>query len=146
MTNHPNEHAAAIADLLTEFCWRVDNGAGDTVAELFAEDATVDTPHFNLSGKSAVHDWFSARAKAGNRLSRHFWSNMRITSIGADRYRVQCNAMTLVGAPPAPSNGARVAAGSSEDEVLFVDGRALFASRKLDVIFEGAISAQEPAA
>lgn len=139
------EAAHAITALITEFCWRVDNGAGDRVAELFTANATLDAPHFSLAGRDEIHAWFVERATGGKRLSRHFFSNLRVTDEGEGRYKVEANAMTLVGAPPAPSHGARIAAGSSTDRLLHADGKWLFTSRRLDIVFEGSIAAPVPA-
>jgi hypothetical protein len=134
----------AIARLITEFCCRVDSGAGDQVSALFLPDATVVTPHFKLAGREAIHRWFSERATGGKRVSRHFWTNLRVTELVAGRYVAVANSMTLVGGPPAPCAGARIAAGQSTDEILIRDGLALFASRTLDVQFEGAIASPGP--
>jgi len=134
----------SIETLLTEFCWRVDNWEGERIAELFTADATIDTPHFNLAGREQIHDWFAARAnKAGNRLSRHFWTNLRITSEGNNRYLAQANAMTLVGTQPTPCLSTRIAAGMSTDRIVVDDGKVLFASRTLSVAFEGALAVSE---
>lgn len=136
-----SERRNAVADLLTEFCWRVDTARGDTVAELFTEEATVDTPHFNLRGKADIHAWFAGRA--GKRLSRHCWTNLRITPQGADRYRVETNMMTTAGPVPAPASGGMIVIGSGIDEVDFASGTPLFTSRTLEILFEGVIAAPE---
>lgn len=126
-----------VSALITEFCWRVDGGEGDRVAELFTDDAVLSTPHFQLSGRKEIDDWFKVRADPSSRLSRHFWTNLRITSQPDGRYDVQAYAMTVVGSPPAPVAGASVAIGVSHDVVVLVGGRPLFASRRLDVTFQG---------
>lgn len=129
--------ATSIANLITEFCWRVDGGEGHRVAELFTDDATLATPAFTLSGRQEIHDWFSVRADPTKRLSRHFWTNLRIVATGDDRYTVQAYAMTVVGVPPAPAAGADVVLGVSTDIVLVRDGQPLFVSRALDISFQG---------
>ncbi len=134
-----SDRAIAIAALLTEFCWCVDNGQGELVANLFVEEATVDAPHFNLAGRPEIHAWFAGRS--GTKLSRHCWSNLRITPAETDRYRVESNLMTSSGVLPAPQHQGRMAVCSSIDEVVFENGAALFASRTLAIIFEGAIIA-----
>lgn len=133
---------AGIGTLITEFCSRVDGGSGDRVAELFTDDATLSTPHFTLTGRQQIHDWFSVRADPTKRLSRHFWTNLRVTAQGGDRYVAEAYAMTVVGVPPAPAAGADVAIGVSSDVVTFADGRALFVSRTLDLTFQGRLEAK----
>ena len=136
---------ATIAALITEFCWRVDSGDGGRVAELFTDDAVVVAPHFTLEGRQAIDDWFKVRADPSKRLSRHFWTNLRI-SLGDDgRYTAQAYAMTVVGTPPAPAAGADVAMGISTDMVVIENGRALFASRRLDLTYEGRLAERDAA-
>jgi ketosteroid isomerase-like protein len=132
---------ADIGALITEFCWRVDGGEGTRVAELFTEDATLSTPHFTLTGRPEIDTWFTERADLTKRLSRHFWTNLRVTSDGDGRFNVQAYAMTIVGVPPAPAAGATVAMGVSHDVVVIEEGRPLFASRRLDLTFQGRLEA-----
>jgi hypothetical protein len=143
MAQFDGELERAVGGLLTEFAWRVDEGRGDTVAELFTDDATVVTPHFSLEGRPAIHEWFSTRATLG-RVSRHFWSNLRLTTEDGALI-ARAGSLTLVGSAPAPSQGARLSAGISRDRIVFVEGRALFASRELTLSFEGSIAAPEVA-
>ena len=136
-----SERTGAVAALLTEFCWRADNGLGNQIAELFTDAATIDTPDFNLAGKAEIDAWFTGRA--GTKLSRHCWTNLRITPLGVDRYRAETNMMTTVGAVPAPQRRGKIVVANSVDEIVFQNGIALFAARKLQVAFEGSIVAGE---
>jgi hypothetical protein len=138
------ERRDAIAVLLTEFCFRADNGLGATVAELFSEEATLDTPHLNLRGKADIHAWFANHPT--DRLTRHCWTNMRVTALGKDRYRVEYNVMTSVGQAPAPVQGGRFGIGSGADEVDFASGTPLFVSRALKIVFQGMLAAPETSA
>jgi hypothetical protein len=132
-----SDKTCAISTLLSEFCCRVDTLRGDEVAELFTDDGIVKTPHFELSGRAQIHEWFSSRASAGTRLSRHFWTNLRVTELESDIFRVEANAMTVVGVQPAPHPGASLAVGNSIDTIVFQDGHWLFAARTLEIAFEG---------
>lgn len=125
---------AAAADLLHAFSWRVDNGAGDRVAELFTEQATVVTPRFQLAGRAEIHAWFSERARVAGRTARHINTNLCFEEAG-DRLRV--NGYSLVTMQPAPGEDAQVAIGSTTDEIVFEDGKPLFAARRLDVVLQG---------
>ena len=137
------ESTSIIADLINEFCWRVDNGRGDEVAALFTKDGTVDTPHFNLAGLDEIHSWFSARATGATRISRHFVTNLRIRKEEDESYVAEAYSMTLVGVPPVPCQGSRLAAGTSTDRIVIEGGKALFASRRLDLAFEGQVGELE---
>ncbi len=137
----PADVSAAIHGLLAEFGYRVDNAKGDTVAALFVEDGTLETPHFKLANKADIHAWFSERATKGDRISRHHSTNVRITPLDADRFEVIANALTIVGAPPAPAQGAAIAAGTSSDIVVRAADGWFFQSRKLTVVVEGRIAA-----
>ena len=134
-----------IAGLFTEFCRRVDQGQGDRVAELFTPDGTIAAPHFALSGRDEIHAWYAKRAAPGARVTLHLWSNLRVTPLD-DGYAAEANTLVLAGEPPAPSPGARIAAGRSTDRVVLVDGRPLFAARSLEIRFEGIVSVPENAA
>lgn len=142
-TTSDPEIVSRVGQLITEFCWRVDGGEGTRVAELFTADATLETPHFKVEGRDAIHAWFSERADTSKRLSRHFWTNLRVTGDEAGGFVAHAYAMTVVGVPPAPAAGANVAMGVSEDRVVVEDGRMLFASRRLDLSFEGRIVAKD---
>jgi ketosteroid isomerase-like protein len=139
------ETTQTVGALISEFCWRVDSGEGARVAELFTDDAIVVTPHLVLEGRKAIGDWFEIRADPTKRLSRHFWTNLRITPTGEGKYTAQAYAMTVVGVPPAPAAGPDVAIGYSTDTVVIESGRALFASRRLDLTFEGRLVAKATA-
>ena len=139
-----SERTAAIAALLSEFCWCADNDRGDEIGALFTEDAIVETPHFRLDGRGEIEASFTARS--GTKLSRHCWTNLRITALDERRYRVDSNMMTTVGALPAPQPSGRLVIGSCIDEILFADdGRPLFKSRSLQIAFEGSLAGEIPA-
>lgn len=131
----------SIEALINEFCWRVDNKQGERVAELFTVDATVDTPHFKLSGNQQIHTLFSERANDPARLSRHYWSNLRITPAEGGGHISQVYVLNLLGSTATPSDPPRFAAGACTDRIVFENDKALFASRKLEFVFEGHIGA-----
>ena len=138
--------SGAIEALINDVCDRVDGGRGAEGAELFAEDAVVETPHFNLSGREEIHSWFSERATPGSRLSRHFWSNLRVTAQGEGQYVARAYTMTVAGNPGAPTSGARISTGTSTDEIVVRDHTYLFAARRLVLAAEGRIVDLEVAA
>ncbi|ABQ68655.1 hypothetical protein Swit_2296 [Rhizorhabdus wittichii RW1] len=138
------EKRAVAADLLHEFCWRADMGMGDRIAELFTDDATVDAPHFQLAGRAEIHDWFSARAKPGERKVRHILSNLRFDERADGTMGVTAYAMVTMLLPT--GEAAKVAVGTSTDELRFDGQRALFAARRLDIAFEGRFAVEGGAA
>ena len=135
----------AIGALLTEFCWRVDQGEGRRVADLFTQNGSVTSPHFHRAGREEIGALYQSRADTGDRLTRHFWSNLRVTPNGEGRFGATSYAMTAVGAPPAPVTGGDLVLAISTDVITFEDGRPLFASRSLAVTFEGRITSRESA-
>jgi hypothetical protein len=109
------------------------------VAQLFTEDATVDTPHFKLAGATDIDAWFSKHANAPERLSRHFWTNLRIFPEGPEAFVAHANTQTYVRGQPAPNQTVRYAIGATTDRIVRRGGVLLFAARKLDILFEGAM-------
>lgn len=141
MTKHMSEVTQAISALVTEFYWRIDNDQGGSVAELFTEDATVDTPFFALAGRRALHELFSHLPP--DRLTCHSWSNMRVVEKGDGHYLAHTNTLTFAGVKPAPGQGAQVMAGTCTDLIIFDGERPPFATRHLYPRFDGRIVAME---
>ncbi len=142
MNERPSlERMAAISALLTEFCWCADNDRGDLIADLFTDNAVVETPQFRLVGKEEIAASFTART--GTKLSRHNWTNLRVAPLANGRYRVESNMINSVGALPAPQYRGRLVLASSIDEVIFVEkDRPLFASRLLQIAFDGILAGE----
>ncbi|MBL8630401.1 MAG: nuclear transport factor 2 family protein [Rhodospirillaceae bacterium] len=127
---------AAIESLLTEFCWRVDHGQAATVAELFIEQGRVITPMFTLEGRAQIAAHFLKRDADKTILSRHQWSNLRLTPDGATRVRADMIVQTHLGqqGPPAAPLGLMI--GDSLDVVeKGGDGVWRFVERRLHVAF-----------
>ena len=139
----PDEPREKIARLLTEFCWRLDEESGKGVAELFTQDARVDTPHFQLAGRSEIEAWFGGRT--ATKLTRHNWSNLRVTPLGPDHFLVTSNMINAAGTLPAPQPPEKVAFATAKDEIVLRDGVALFGSRTLEILFEMALPAPDAA-
>ena len=131
----------AIESLLTEFYWRLDHADARNVAELFIEAGTLVTPRFSLSGSEAIAQWFVGRSVAGARVTRHAWSNPRLTSNDEGSVTVAALLRTAA-APLVPEQGgAELMIGETEDRVVQCDSRDWrFASRRLTVVFEGHLS------
>jgi hypothetical protein len=132
----------AIIALINEFGWRADHALG-SVADLFTDDATITSPAGVISGR----DQISARyAPRGDRLSKHYMTNIRVTDQGGGRYLVRSYALTLNGPAPAPAASIRIGGGVLTDEVVFRQGKPLIANRKLELAFVGTVTPMTPPA
>lgn len=127
---------AEIESLLTEFCWRVDHGQAASVAQLFVEQGRVITPVFTLEGRAQIATHFSKRDADKTILSRHQWSNLRLTPDGEARVRADMIVQTHLGqqGPPVAPLGMMI--GDSLDVVeKGSDGVWRFVERRLHVAF-----------
>jgi uncharacterized protein (TIGR02246 family) len=70
---------AHIEALNVEFWYRVDHQNGDGVAELFCEDGVYSVPGGRNAGRGAIAESYVKRAARGPRVSRHVFSNLRLT-------------------------------------------------------------------
>jgi len=128
----------AIEDLLNEFAWRVDHGRAATVSELFTEDGAITTPMFSVKGRAEIEAHFARRDADGSKVSRHQWSNLRITTLGSDRARVEVIVQTHLGtrSGTGPVQPDHVVVGDSIDIVQRgADGSWRFAERRLAIAF-----------
>ena|SRR5882757_10994292 len=76
------QHRLLVTELLDEFTFRSDQG--ESVADLFHEEAVFETPKGQIKGREAIASHFlsssQTRAQAGRR-SRHATFNVRIREI-----------------------------------------------------------------
>jgi hypothetical protein len=73
----------ALARLVTEAAWCVDDGKADTLAELFTEDGVLVLDDRELRGREAIRQWGSRLEAARTyQCIRHVVSNMRFTLVG----------------------------------------------------------------
>jgi len=133
----PPEDRAAIEGLLTEFYWRLDHPDTGTVADLFTDGATLITPRFELSGRAQIAKWFAERTGGGPRITRHSWSNLRLTHLRQDSVSAEAHLMTAA----ASGNAIEVLVGDTTD--LLVRETAAgwrFSSRRLTIAMEGRLA------
>ena len=136
MTGLYPEDRLEIEGLLTEFAWRVDHGEGGAVGDLFTEDGVVATPMFEFKGRAEIARRFAERAQAAGRVSRHVWTNPRMTPLSDNRARVQSIVQTYVGHGETPTVPEDLMVGDSLDVVeKGADGRWRFVERRLVVAF-----------
>jgi hypothetical protein len=125
----------AVEDLLTEFAWRVDHGEGTTLHELFVEDGVIETPQFRLDGAAAIRERFTARAADTSRVSRHYWSNLRLSRTDEGVSAIT-NALTIINLAGA---SLELISGSSHDLIVRRGEGWAFRHRRLEVVFAGPV-------
>ncbi len=135
------DERAAIEALLTEFYWRLDHAGGASVAELFVESSELVTPQGALAGRRQIDDWFQARASGARRITRHSWTNARLTWKAADHVTVEAHVMTIATLQDAPAGALEVTIGDTTDVVAkdAVQGWR-FVSRRLDLVAHGRVA------
>lgn len=116
----------AIRELLSNYCFGIDRGSPDAVAELFVEDGIWDGPMGRCESRRALHEFMTrAGIGGGQGRVRHLTLNEVISVTGnmatARSYVVGLNAGD---APPSITF-----AGFYEDRLVKVEGRWLFKER-----------------
>jgi hypothetical protein len=131
---------AAIEALLTEFYWRLDHADAGSVAELFIERGTLVTPHGALAGREQIGRWFAGRTSGGLRVTRHSWSNLRLSGAGQGRVTLEAHVLTAA-APSSAQQPIEIMFGDTTDLVV-KDALSgwMFESRRLDVALQGQMS------
>jgi hypothetical protein len=81
----------ALARLVIDAAWRLDQGLAESFGDLFTEDATLDVGARVMRGRGAIAAWAATLAQSFQRI-RHAVSNMRFTRTGD----AQADGVTLV--------------------------------------------------
>lgn len=132
------EDRFAIEDLITEFGRRVDHGEAQSVAELFVEDGALVTPMFRLKGRQQIAEHFARRNVSGDVVSRHQWSNLKLTPMEDGRVLAEMIVQTHLGkqTAPGPVQPDHMMVGDSIDVVARDEAGAWrFVERRLVVAF-----------
>ena len=125
------EDKDAIREVLAEYCFRLDEGRFDGMAELFTEDGTWDTAFGKATGRAAIAELarsLRARAEQPRPRAAHLTTNIAIDLDGAHA-RVRSDWMVVQNSPQGPKVGS---GGAYIDEMVSADGRWLFRYRKID--------------
>jgi hypothetical protein len=125
------EEKDSIREVLAEYCFRLDGGHYDEMAELFTENGTWDTAFGRATGRGPIAELaFSIRARVGDQRPRavHLVTNIAITLDGAGA-RVRSNWTVVQNSPEGPKIGS---GGAYQDEMVKVGGQWLFRYRKID--------------
>jgi hypothetical protein len=139
------EDRASIEALLSEFYWRLDHKDSGSIAELFVEGGSLVTPAATVTGHEGITKWFTQRTSQGERITRHGWSNLRLSRAEGDRVRAEAHVRTV--AARSISNGESVDIMFGETVDLLVKGPRrgwLFESRRLDVVLQRSIAGGPP--
>lgn len=72
---HARHH---ITELLVEFAWRIDHGAGRGVEELFTEQGYYSLFGHRVVGRDAIRQLYEGRRARGPRVSRHLFTNISV--------------------------------------------------------------------
>ena len=125
------EDKDAIREVLTEYCFRLDDGRFAEMAALFTDDGTWDTAFGKATGRAAIAELarsLRARAEEPRPRAVHLVTNIAIALDDA-RAQVRSNWMVLQNGPQGPRVGS---GGAYIDEMVRADGRWLFRYRKID--------------
>ena len=125
------EEKDAIREVLTEYCFRLDDGRFAEMAALFTETGTWDTAFGRATGRADIADLArSLRERAGIQRPRgiHLVTNISIALDGASA-RVRSNWTVVQNSPVGPEIGS---SGSYQDELIKEHGQWLFRYRKID--------------
>jgi len=125
------EEKDAIREVLTQYCFRLDDGRFDEMAALFTESGTWDTAFGRATGRAAIADLaLSLRERAGDQRPRaiHLVTNFSIALDGMTA-RVRSNWTVVQNSPDGPKIGS---GGTYEDELIKEQGNWLFRYRKID--------------
>ncbi|HEY4372332.1 MAG TPA: nuclear transport factor 2 family protein [Burkholderiales bacterium] len=120
------DHKDAIRELLAEYCFLLDGHQFAEFSRLFTADGDWLSRNGNASGPAAIEQLLSAMLPP-EAQRKHFTSNIVIKLDGAQA-TVRSNFMAVRQSPAGP---AIAVAGTYEDEVVLLEGRWLFKSRRL---------------
>jgi SnoaL-like domain len=131
-----------ISELVDEFYSRIDRR--ESTADLLTEDATFKTPNRDAEGRSGVAELLLNLAdvrKEKGRESRHFGSNVSVSSLGDGRYRVR--SLVIVFSRDSQPTAAGVLNIGDHDDIVVVDdaGKARFASRAMTPVLQLGLTA-----
>jgi len=125
------EEKDAIREVLTDYCFRLDDGRFAEMAALFTENGTWDTAFGRATGRAVIAELArSLREQVGDQRSHaiHLVTNISITLDGASA-RVRSNWTVVQNSPEGPKIGS---GGAYHDELVKVGGQWLFRYRKID--------------
>jgi hypothetical protein len=137
----------AIGALMAEFYCFLDRGGSidaESLAARFSSDASIITPKFEVRGRTAIQEWLAARALPSERLTRHSFSNLRLTPLDERTLTAHAHLMTVAGLGAPPIVSAEITVGETNDVMTkSPSGSWLFAERRMRVLFEARMTRPE---
>jgi hypothetical protein len=126
----------ALRELNDAFAHGLDHNDVDFFLSIFTEDVKYRNGERRLAGRAEMEPFFRARAAAG-RVSRHFWSGLRVDFISDSEARGSVNYMTFAGEGPLPVESTLPFVVSDVRDLYRKqgDGRWLIAEREIDAVF-----------
>ncbi len=130
------EEKDAIREVLAEYCFRLDGGRYEEMAQLFAEDGTWETAFGAATGGAAIAGLardLRVRAGANRPRAVHLTTNI-VIALDGERATVRSNWTTVQNSQEGPKIGS---GGAYEDRMVKQGGRWLFVHRKIDRFIAG---------
>lgn len=126
----------AIRELNDAFAYGLDQNDVGFFLTIFTDDVKYRNGERRLNGMAEMEPFFRSRADAG-RISRHFWSGLRIQFVSDDEATGIANYMTFAGEGPLPIDSTLPFVVSNVRDVYrrHADGRWLIAEREIDSLF-----------
>lgn len=138
----PVQRLLAIEDckrLMVEYASRFDHGRGTAVTELFTQDGAWRSNTIDAVGHEQLRAFFQLREQLTDRVTRHVLTNVAVDVIDADHARARSIAVEIrddVGPDGLAVDTRPGVVGDYEDELVRVDGRWLFAERRVVIAFK----------
>ena len=108
----------------------LDEPSAKTVAQLFAEDAVLNTPVGSFTGRQAIQDFYAAALEADTSLKQHLITDVKVVSAESGRVRLQSYFLYL-----GRGDDDSVIGGGTYDDTVDVSGpEPLFVEKTIDII------------
>jgi uncharacterized protein (TIGR02246 family) len=125
-----------IEQLLYRYCFAVDAGEAEKIANLFAEDATLAplyTGEAPVEGRAAILGWYQRYGQSVNANAEHLRHVVSTPLIDVDGDRASARCYLTANSRSKKSGLASWTAGAYHDELVKRDGRWLFKRREIHV-------------
>ena len=108
----------------------IDEPSAKTVAQLFAEDAVLNTPMGSFEGRQAIEDFYAMAFEADTSLKQHLITDVKVVSAEAGRVRLQSYFLFL-----GRGDDASVIGWGTYDDTVDVTGpEPIFVEKTIDII------------
>jgi len=110
---------AAINELLSRYCHSIDAARADLCADLFTDDASLNTAVGKAKGSKAIRAWIEGRLalREEGMQVRHYLLNILLAPLAADLVRARSTLLYTTQARDAQTSAQLLATGIYEDEI-----------------------------